>query len=164
MKKREKLEITARGIQRFRLTGRVDVPVNMTEEEIVDQGEIISMGQAIFIPPYGQYMIRIKWEVKEQNQIFEAESTLCESEEIEFINLHIPAKDYSHIKISIYNNTGNVIVIPAETTIEYLNTEIENQPPNIIPDFPQFCEYVNITSQTIYRRSKCYLLQPEQLE
>ncbi|KAG9286163.1 hypothetical protein G9A89_010177 [Geosiphon pyriformis] len=148
--KREKLGITARGIQRFGSTGRVDVPVNMAEEEIVYQGKIISMSQTISIPPYGQYLIRIKCEVKKQNQIFEAEPTLCESGEIGLINLHIPIKDYSHIKIPIYNNTGNVIVIPAGTTIGYLSTKIEDQPLSIILDFPQLCGYVDITSQTIY--------------
>ncbi|KAG9301663.1 hypothetical protein G9A89_016733 [Geosiphon pyriformis] len=126
IRKREELGIIAREIQGFGLTDRIDVPVNMTEEEIVDQGEIISMGQTISIPPYGQYIIGIKQEVKEQNQIFEAEPTLCKSKEIGLINFYIPAKDYSHIKISIYNNTGNVIVIPAGTTIGYLSTEIKD--------------------------------------
>ncbi|KAG9302837.1 hypothetical protein G9A89_009614 [Geosiphon pyriformis] len=135
VRKRKELEITVRGIQGFGLTGREDVPVNMAEEKIVDQGKIISIGQNISIPPYSQYIIEIKWEIKEQNQIFEAELTLCKSGEIGLINLHIPAKDYSHIKISIYNNTGNVIVIPARTIIEYLSIEIEDQPPSTILDF-----------------------------
>ncbi|KAG9302041.1 hypothetical protein G9A89_021085 [Geosiphon pyriformis] len=39
---KEELEITARGIQEFGSTGRIDVPVNMAEEEIADKGEIIS--------------------------------------------------------------------------------------------------------------------------
>ncbi|KAG9293007.1 hypothetical protein G9A89_016369 [Geosiphon pyriformis] len=133
---REELRITAKGIQRFGLMDRIDIPVNMAEEEIVDQGEIISTNQAISILPYGQYMVEIKWKVKKQNQIFETEPTLCKSEKIRLINLHIPAKDYSHIKIPIYNNTGNIIL----------------------------CEYVNITSQTIYEQSECYLFQSEQLE
>ncbi|KAG9294492.1 hypothetical protein G9A89_009339 [Geosiphon pyriformis] len=150
VKKREELGITVRGIQEFGSTDRVDVPVNMAEKKIVDQEEIISTGQTISIPLYGQYMIGIKQKVKEQNQIFEAEPTLYESEEIELINLHIPAKDYSHIKILIYNNTRNVIVIPARTTIGYLSTKIEDQLPSTIPDFPQLCGYVNIISQTIY--------------
>ncbi|KAG9306531.1 hypothetical protein G9A89_004728 [Geosiphon pyriformis] len=136
VEKREKLGITARGIQGFGLIGRVDVPINMTEKKIVDQEKIISTGQTIFILLYGQYMIGIKQKVKEQNQIFETELTLCESGEIRFINLHIPAKDYSHIKIPIYNNTGNVIVIPAKIIIGYLSTKIEDQPPSTIPDFP----------------------------
>ncbi|KAG9284852.1 hypothetical protein G9A89_003775 [Geosiphon pyriformis] len=123
---REELRITAKRIQGFRSMSRIDVLVNMAEEKIVDLGEIISMGQAISIPSYGQYMVGIKRKVKKQNQIFEAKPTLCESGEIGFINLHIPAKDYSYIKIPIYNNTGNVIVISAETTIGYLSTEIEN--------------------------------------
>ncbi|KAG9286389.1 hypothetical protein G9A89_014555 [Geosiphon pyriformis] len=121
---RKKLGITVREIQGFGSTSRIDVPVNMTEEKIVDQGEIISMGQAIFIPSYSQYMI------------FEAEPNLCELGEIGLINFYIPAKDYSHIKIPIYNNTGNVIVIPAGTTIGYLSTKIEDQLPSTIPDFP----------------------------
>ncbi|KAG9305919.1 hypothetical protein G9A89_016572 [Geosiphon pyriformis] len=127
-----------------------DVSVNMTEEEIVNQGEIISTSQTISIPPYGQYIIGIKQEIKEQNQIVKTEPTLCESGEIGLINLYILAKDYSHIKIPIYNNTGNVIVIPAGTTIGYLSTEIEDQPPSTILDFPQLCGYVDITSQMIY--------------
>ncbi|KAG9295304.1 hypothetical protein G9A89_021235 [Geosiphon pyriformis] len=144
VRKRKKLGITARGIQGFGSTDRIDIPVNMAKEKI--------------------YMLAIKRKEKDQAQIFEAEASLCESGKIGLINLHIPAKDYSHIKIPIYNNTGNIIKIPAGTIIRYLNTEMESQPPNPIPNFPQLCEYVNITSQTIYRRSEYYLLQPEQLE
>ncbi|KAG9293963.1 hypothetical protein G9A89_019301 [Geosiphon pyriformis] len=159
----EELGITVRGIQRFRSTSKVDVSVNMAEEEIVDQGEIISMGQTISILPYGQYMIGIKQKVKEQNQIFEAKPTLCESREIKLINLHIPAKNYSHIKIPIYNNTRNVVNILERTIIEYLSTEIEDQPPSTILNFPQLCGYVDITSQMIYGQSK-YPLQRMQLK
>ncbi|KAG9286681.1 hypothetical protein G9A89_012231 [Geosiphon pyriformis] len=148
--KREELEITVRRIQRFESTGRIDVLVNMAEEEIVGQGEIISTGQAISIPLYSQYMLAIEKKEKKQKQIFEAEATLCESGEIGLINLHIPAKSYSSIKILIYNNTGNIINIAEGTTIGYLTTEIEDQLPNSIPDFPQLCGYVDITSQTIY--------------
>ncbi|KAG9294841.1 hypothetical protein G9A89_008533 [Geosiphon pyriformis] len=145
VRNREELRITG-----FGSTSRIDVPVNMVEEEIVDQEEIISTGQAISIPPYSQYMLAIERKEKEQEQIFEVEANFCESREIGLINLHIPAKSYSHIKIPIYNNTGNVINIPEGTTIGYLTTEIEDQPPNPIPDFPQLCEYVDITSQTIF--------------
>ncbi|KAG9287861.1 hypothetical protein G9A89_017456 [Geosiphon pyriformis] len=99
---REKLEITARGIQGFGSMGRIDISVNMTEEKIVDKGEIIL------------------------------------------------ANSPKNIKIPIHNTTGNVIEIPKGTIIGYLTTKIEDQPPNHIPDFPQLCEYVNITSQTIY--------------
>ncbi|KAG9286526.1 hypothetical protein G9A89_014692 [Geosiphon pyriformis] len=49
---REELGITARRIQGFGSMNRIDVLVNMAEKKIVDQGEIISMGQAISIPPY----------------------------------------------------------------------------------------------------------------
>ncbi|KAG9290490.1 hypothetical protein G9A89_002465 [Geosiphon pyriformis] len=164
VRNREELGITARRIQGFGSTSRIDVPVNMAEEKIIGQEEIILTGQAISIPPYSQYMLAIERKEKEQKQIFEAEASLCESEKIGLINLHIPAKSYSHIKISIYNNTDNIINIPEKTTIGYLTTEIEDQPPNPIPDFPQLCGYVNITSQTIYRQDECYLLQPEQLE
>ncbi|KAG9298978.1 hypothetical protein G9A89_020291 [Geosiphon pyriformis] len=150
MEKREELGITAREIQGFGSMNRIDVLVNMAEEEIVGQGEIISTGQAISIPPYNQYMLAIERKEKDQAQIFETEASLCELGEVGLINLHIPAKDHSHIKIPIYNNTGNAIVIPARTIIEYLSTEIEDQPPNSIPDFPQLCEYVDIISQTIY--------------
>ncbi|KAG9306208.1 hypothetical protein G9A89_016112 [Geosiphon pyriformis] len=38
---REKLGITTKEIQRFGSTGRIDVPVNMAEEEIADKREII---------------------------------------------------------------------------------------------------------------------------
>ncbi|KAG9288622.1 hypothetical protein G9A89_006723 [Geosiphon pyriformis] len=144
--------------------GRINVPVNIAEEKIVGQGEIISTSQAISIPPYSQYMLAIERKKKEQKQIFEAEANFCESGEIGLINLYIPAKSYNRIKIPIYNNTGNIINIPEGTAIGYLTTEIENQPPNFIPDFPQLCGYVDITSQTIYGQDKCYLLQPEQLE
>ncbi|KAG9292796.1 hypothetical protein G9A89_006357 [Geosiphon pyriformis] len=162
--KREELEITVREIQEFGSMDRIEVPVNMVEKKIVGQGEIISAGQAISIPLYSQYMLAIGKKEKKQGQIFEAEANLCESGEIELINLHIPAKSYSSIKIPIYNNTGNVINILEGITIGYLTIEIEDQLPNPIPDFPQLCGYVDIISQTIYGRDKCYLLQPEQLE
>ncbi|KAG9304145.1 hypothetical protein G9A89_019707 [Geosiphon pyriformis] len=144
--------------------GKIDVPVNMAKKKIIDKREIISTHQTISIPPYDQYMIIIERKVKNQSQIFEAEVTLCKSEEIGLTNLHIPVKNYNHIKIPIYNNTGNIVEIPKGTIIGYLTTEIKDQWPDIIPDFPQLCEYVDITLQTIYRREKCYLLQPEQLE
>ncbi|KAG9305783.1 hypothetical protein G9A89_001071 [Geosiphon pyriformis] len=38
---KEKLVITAKGIQRFKSTSRIDVLVNMAKEEIIDKGEII---------------------------------------------------------------------------------------------------------------------------
>ncbi|KAG9304417.1 hypothetical protein G9A89_019979 [Geosiphon pyriformis] len=161
---REELGITAREIQGFGSMSKIDVPVNMVEEEIIGQGEIISTGQTISIPLYSQYMLAIKKREKKQEQIFEAEATLCESGEIGLINLHIPAKSHNHIKIPIYKNTENVVKITEGTTLKYLTTEIEDQAPSSIPDFPQLCGYVDITSQTIYRQNKCYLLQPEQLE
>ncbi|KAG9293014.1 hypothetical protein G9A89_016376 [Geosiphon pyriformis] len=150
VKKRKELEITARGIQKFRSTDRIDVPVNMAEEEIIGQEEIISTGQAISISPYNQYMLAIERKKKDQAQIFEAKASLCKLGEVGLINLYIPAKNYSHIKIFIYNNTGNIIEIPARIIIGYLNTEMENQLSNPILDFPQLCEYVDITSQIIY--------------
>ncbi|KAG9299305.1 hypothetical protein G9A89_013953 [Geosiphon pyriformis] len=164
VRKKKELRITVRGIQGFRSTGRIDIPVNMAEEEIIGQGEIISTGQVISIPPYNQYMVVIERKVKDKDQIFEAETSLCKSGKIELINLHIPAKRHNHIKISIYNTIRDAITIPEKTIIGYMSTELENQPPSIIPDFPQLCEYIDITSQTIYRRNKYYLLQPEQLE
>ncbi|KAG9292010.1 hypothetical protein G9A89_017909 [Geosiphon pyriformis] len=144
--KKEELRITARGIQEFGSMSRIDVPVNMVEEKIVGQEKIISTGQAISISSYNQYMLAIEKKEKDQAQIFEAEASFCELGEVGLINLHIPAKNYSHIKIPIYNNTENVIEIPAGTIIGYLNTKMKDQPPNPIPDFPQLCEYVNITS------------------
>ncbi|KAG9286817.1 hypothetical protein G9A89_012367 [Geosiphon pyriformis] len=133
---RKKLGITMRGIQGFGSIGRIDVPVNMVEEEIIGQREIIST--------------TIEKRKKEQEQIFKAEATL--------------SKSHNHIKISIYNNTGNVVEIPEGTTLGYLTTEIEDQAPSSILDFSQLCGYVDITLQTIYRQNKYYLLQPEQLE
>ncbi|KAG9298380.1 hypothetical protein G9A89_005240 [Geosiphon pyriformis] len=123
---REELGITAKRIQGFGSMGRIDIPVNMAEEEIVSQREFISTSQAIFIPPYDQYIVEIERKMKDQNQIFEAETSLYESGEIGLINLYIPAKKYSHIKIPIYNNTGSVVQILEETTIGYLTTEIED--------------------------------------
>ncbi|KAG9306913.1 hypothetical protein G9A89_000781 [Geosiphon pyriformis] len=95
-------------------------------------------------------MVVIKQKIRDQIQIFEAEATLCKSGEIGLVNLHIPAKNHSHIKIPIYNNMKNIIKIPEETTIGYLITEIKDQLLNTIPDFSQLCGYVDITSQTIY--------------
>ncbi|KAG9291911.1 hypothetical protein G9A89_004849 [Geosiphon pyriformis] len=161
---REKLEITARGIQGFGLIDRIDVLVNIAEEKIVDKKKIISTSQSISIPPYNQYMVVIEKKVKDQIQIFETKAILYKSKKIGLVNLHIPAKNHSYIKIPIYNNMENVIKILKRTTIEYLTTKIENQLPDTISDFPQLCEYIDIISQTIYRQKKCYLLQPEQLE
>ncbi|KAG9294679.1 hypothetical protein G9A89_008158 [Geosiphon pyriformis] len=143
VKNREELGITAKEIQEFGSIGRIDIPVNMVEKE---------------------YMLSIKREVKNQAQLFEAKATICESGKIGLTNLYISAKSPKNIKILIYNTTRSVIKIPKRTIIGYLTTKVENQPPNHIPDFPQLCEYVDITSQTIYGRNKCYLLQLEQLE
>ncbi|KAG9292941.1 hypothetical protein G9A89_016303 [Geosiphon pyriformis] len=146
----EELKITAKEIQGFRFTSRINVPVNMTEEEIVDKRQIIFIHQPISIPSYDQYIVTIERKVKNQVQILETEATLCESRKIGLVNLHIPAKNHSHIKISIYNNMGDIIKISENTTIGYLTTEIENQLLDTIPNFPQLCEYVDITSQTTY--------------
>ncbi|KAG9291329.1 hypothetical protein G9A89_003981 [Geosiphon pyriformis] len=43
VKNKKKLRITARGIQRFRFMGRIDVLVNIAKKEIVDKKEIISI-------------------------------------------------------------------------------------------------------------------------
>ncbi|KAG9284538.1 hypothetical protein G9A89_014142 [Geosiphon pyriformis] len=139
---REELEIIARGIQRFESMSRIDIPVNMAKEKVIDKGEIISIHQSISIPLYDQYMLPIKREVKNQAQLFEAEATICESGEIGLTNLYILAKSPKNIKIPIYNTTGSVIKIPKETIIEYLTTKVEDQPPNHIPDFPQLCKYM----------------------
>ncbi|KAG9294284.1 hypothetical protein G9A89_021643 [Geosiphon pyriformis] len=48
---RKKLGITAKGIQRFGSTDKIDVLVNMTEKKIIDKEEIISTHQPISIPP-----------------------------------------------------------------------------------------------------------------
>ncbi|KAG9297090.1 hypothetical protein G9A89_019371 [Geosiphon pyriformis] len=123
MGNREKLKITTRGIQSFRSIGRIDIP----------------------------YIVTIERKVKDQIQIFETKATFCELGEIGLVNLHIPVKNHSHIKIFIYNNTENIIKIPEGITIGYLTTKIENQLPNTISDFPQLCGYVDITSHSIYR-------------
>ncbi|KAG9299398.1 hypothetical protein G9A89_014047 [Geosiphon pyriformis] len=164
VEKREKLGITARGIQRFKSTRRIDILINMAEEEIVDKREIISTYQLITIPPYDQYMLAIKREVKNQAQLFEAKATICKSGEIGLTNLYISANSSKNIKISIYNTTRKIIEIPKGIIIGYLTTEVEDQPPNYIPNFLQLCRYVNITLHTIYKQSECYLLQLEQLE
>ncbi|KAG9292930.1 hypothetical protein G9A89_016292 [Geosiphon pyriformis] len=161
---RKELGITAKGIQRFRSMGKIDIPVNMAEEKVIDKGEIISICQTISIPPYDQYRLTIKREVKNQAQLFEAKATICKLEETGLINLYISAKSPKNIKILIYNTIGSIIKIPKGTIIGYLTTEVEDQPLNHIPDFPQLCEYVDIILQTIYRQNECYLLQPEQLE
>ncbi|KAG9307513.1 hypothetical protein G9A89_017343 [Geosiphon pyriformis] len=72
----------------------------------------------------------------EEKIIIETEATLYELGEIGLVNLHILAKNHSHIKISIYNNIKNIIEIPEGIIIGYLTTEIEDQLPNTIPDFP----------------------------
>ncbi|KAG9286995.1 hypothetical protein G9A89_022959 [Geosiphon pyriformis] len=63
---RKELRITTREIQGFRSMGRIDIPVNMTQEEVIDKREIISACQLIFISPYDQYMLSIKRKVKNQ--------------------------------------------------------------------------------------------------
>ncbi|KAG9288462.1 hypothetical protein G9A89_015668 [Geosiphon pyriformis] len=136
VEKKEELRITTRKISEFGSMSRINIP----------------------------YMLAIEKRVKNQVQIFEAETTMCESGKIGFNNLYIPAKSPKHIKISIYNTTGDVFKIPKETTIRYLSTEVEEQLPNLISDFLQLCEYVNIISQIIYEQSKYYLLQTKQLE
>ncbi|KAG9303836.1 hypothetical protein G9A89_018733 [Geosiphon pyriformis] len=164
MRNKEELEITVKRIEDFRSMGRIDVPINMAKKKIIDKGEIIFICQSISIPPYNQYIVVIERKVKNQVQIFEAETTLCELGKIGLVNLYIPAKNHKHIKISIYNNMGNIIEILERTTIKYLTTEIEDQLLNTIPDFSQLYRYVDIISQIIYEQKKCYLLQPEQLE
>ncbi|KAG9295053.1 hypothetical protein G9A89_017847 [Geosiphon pyriformis] len=150
VKNREELRITARGIQSFGSMSRIDVPVNMAEEKIINKREIISIHQSISILPYDQYIVIIERKVKDQVQIFKTKAALCESGKIELVNLHIPAKNHKHIKIPIYNNIGDTIKILERITIGYLTTEVENQLLNTIPDFPQLCRYVDIISQTIY--------------
>ncbi|KAG9303474.1 hypothetical protein G9A89_013801 [Geosiphon pyriformis] len=66
VKNREELKITARGIQGFEFMGRIDILINMAEEEIVDKGEIILIHQTISILSYDQYMLAIKREVRDQ--------------------------------------------------------------------------------------------------
>ncbi|KAG9293001.1 hypothetical protein G9A89_016363 [Geosiphon pyriformis] len=148
---REELGIAAREKNGFGSMGRIDIPVNMAKEKIINKEKIISTNQSVFIPPYDQHMLVIKRKVRNQSQIFEAEPTICESRKIGITNFYILAKNYKHIKIPIYNTTGDTIEIPSRIIIKYLNTEVENQSPNTISDFPQLCKYVNITSQIIYR-------------
>ncbi|KAG9298073.1 hypothetical protein G9A89_018156 [Geosiphon pyriformis] len=49
---RKELEITAKEIQEFESTDRIDISVNMAKEEVIDKEEIISTHQSISIPPY----------------------------------------------------------------------------------------------------------------
>ncbi|KAG9305947.1 hypothetical protein G9A89_016600 [Geosiphon pyriformis] len=98
----------------------------------------------------GLYILVIEKRIKNQAQIFEVKTIICESGKMEFTNFYILAKSLKHIKIFIYNIIRDVIEIPTETTIEYLSTKVEEQPPNPILDFLQLCGYVDITSQTIY--------------
>ncbi|KAG9296307.1 hypothetical protein G9A89_014899 [Geosiphon pyriformis] len=147
-------------------TGYVENIIAMLQNDsektyTIDPNEKIA--QAIFLSLV-KYMLVIKREVKNQVQLFEAEANICESGKIGLTNLYILAKSPKNIKIPIYNTTRDVIEIPKRTIIGYLTTEVKDQQPNYIPDFLQFCEYVDITSQTIYGQSKCYLLQLEQLE
>ncbi|KAG9297050.1 hypothetical protein G9A89_000429 [Geosiphon pyriformis] len=60
VRNREKLGITARRINGFKFMNRVDVPVNMAKEKIIDKGEIIFTCQPISIPPYGQYIVVVE--------------------------------------------------------------------------------------------------------
>ncbi|KAG9306336.1 hypothetical protein G9A89_018219 [Geosiphon pyriformis] len=102
---REELGIIAKEIQEFGSTGRIDIPVNIVEEE---------------------YMLPIKREIKNQAQLFEAEVTICELGEIGLTNLYISAKSPKNIKIPIYNTTRSIIEIPKRTIIGYLTTEVED--------------------------------------
>ncbi|KAG9285319.1 hypothetical protein G9A89_010794 [Geosiphon pyriformis] len=136
VRNRKELGITARGIQRFGSMSRINIPVNMAEEEVIDKEEIISTHQSISIPSYDQYMLAIKREVKNQAQLFKAEATICKSGKIRLTNLYILAKSPKNIKILIYNTMGNVIEISKRTIIEYLTTEVKNQLPNHISNFP----------------------------
>ncbi|KAG9286002.1 hypothetical protein G9A89_022678 [Geosiphon pyriformis] len=123
---REELGITVKGIQRFKSTGRIDIPVNIVKEKVIDKGEIISTHQLISILPYDQYILAIKREVRDQAQLFEAEATICESGEIGLTNLYISAKSPKNIKIPIYNITGSIIEIPKRTIIGYVTTKVED--------------------------------------
>ncbi|KAG9301031.1 hypothetical protein G9A89_015767 [Geosiphon pyriformis] len=49
---KKELEITAKKIQGFRSTSRIDIPVNMAEEKIINKEKIIFTCQSISIPPY----------------------------------------------------------------------------------------------------------------
>ncbi|KAG9298070.1 hypothetical protein G9A89_018153 [Geosiphon pyriformis] len=60
VKNREELGITARSIWKFEFTNKIDVPINMAEEEVIDKEKIISICQVIFILLYDQYMLAIK--------------------------------------------------------------------------------------------------------
>ncbi|KAG9287166.1 hypothetical protein G9A89_003014 [Geosiphon pyriformis] len=95
LESKEKLRITAKKIQEFGFTNKIDIPVNMAEEKI------------------------------DQAQLFKAETIICESEKIGLTNLYIPAKSPKNIKILIYNTIGNVIKISEETIIGYLTTELK---------------------------------------
>ncbi|KAG9283974.1 hypothetical protein G9A89_005481 [Geosiphon pyriformis] len=63
---REKLGITAKGIKEFRFMERIDVLVNIAEEEIIDKKKIIFICQPISISPYSQYILIIERKIKNQ--------------------------------------------------------------------------------------------------
>ncbi|KAG9288063.1 hypothetical protein G9A89_017658 [Geosiphon pyriformis] len=50
--KKKELEMTVRRINGFEFMDRIDIPVNMTEEEVIDKGEIIFTYQSISILLY----------------------------------------------------------------------------------------------------------------
>ncbi|KAG9306864.1 hypothetical protein G9A89_005765 [Geosiphon pyriformis] len=79
VRNKEELGITTKEIQGFGSTGKIDIPVNMAEKEIINKKKIISTCQSISIPPYDQYIVVIERKVKNQVQIFEAETTLCQA-------------------------------------------------------------------------------------
>ncbi|KAG9305331.1 hypothetical protein G9A89_007826 [Geosiphon pyriformis] len=84
---REELGITAKGIQEFGSTGRIDIPVNMAEKEIVGQGEIISTGQAISILPYDQYILCGYVDITSQTIYGQNKCYLLQPEQLEQMNI-----------------------------------------------------------------------------
>ncbi|KAG9303501.1 hypothetical protein G9A89_018397 [Geosiphon pyriformis] len=145
---REKLRITAKEIQEFGSTDRIDVSVNMAEEKIIDKGEIISTHQSISIPSYSQYMLAIK---REQKSLFVNQKRL----DLLIFTYQSKAKN---IKILIYNTTENVIEIPKGTIIKYLTTEVEDQLPNHISDFLQLCGYINMGNLNPFQQMQLRML------
>ncbi|KAG9298935.1 hypothetical protein G9A89_015957 [Geosiphon pyriformis] len=64
--KREKLGITTREISEFESMSRINVPINIAEEKVINKREIIFTCQSISIPPYNQYILIIEKKIKNQ--------------------------------------------------------------------------------------------------
>ncbi|KAG9287510.1 hypothetical protein G9A89_023882 [Geosiphon pyriformis] len=104
VRNREELEITAREIQGFKSTDRINIPVNMAKEKIIDKGEIISTHQPISIPLYDQYIVTI-----EKKTIYRQEKCyLLQPKQLEQMNLgNLDPLQYMQLKM-LFNNFNDI--------------------------------------------------------